>query len=141
MFDFQNIKKSCIIAAPINGVFDMDAVKFIQDTYTKGIELPDFKAGDTVSVDYKIVEGNKERIQAFQGVVLQRRGEGATATFTVRKISNGTGVERIFPISSPFVVSVDVLKRGKVRRARLFYLRGVSGKSARIKEKMVLNTK
>jgi len=119
----------------------MDAVKFIQDTYTKGIELPDFKAGDTVSVDYKIVEGNKERIQTFQGVVLQRRGEGATATFTVRKISNGTGVERIFPISSPFVVSVDVLKRGKVRRARLFYLRGVSGKSARIKEKMVLNTK
>ncbi len=119
----------------------MDAVKYIQDTFVKGIEIPSFKAGDTVSVDYKIVEGNKERIQTFQGVVLQRKGQGASATFTVRKISNGTGVERIFPISSPFVVSVDVLKRGKVRRARLFYLREVSGKSARIKEKMVLNTK
>jgi large subunit ribosomal protein L19 len=116
----------------------MDAVKYIQDTFVKGIQLPDFKAGDTVSVDYKIVEGNKERIQTFQGVVIQRKGSGASATFTVRKISNGTGVERIFPVSSPFVVSVDVLKRGKVRRARLYYLRGLSGKAARIKEKMVL---
>jgi large subunit ribosomal protein L19 len=118
----------------------MDAVKYIQDTFVKGIELPDFKAGDTVSVDYKIVEGNKERIQTFQGVVIQRKGTGSTATFTVRKISNGTGVERIFPVSSPFVVSIDVLKRGKVRRARLYYLRGVSGKAARIKEKMILTT-
>lgn len=117
---------------------NMDAVKFVQDTFTKGIQLPEFKAGDTVSVDYKIVEGNKERIQTFQGVVIQRKGTGATATFTVRKISNGTGVERIFPISSPFVVSVEVLKAGKVRRARLYYLRGVSGKAARIKEKMVV---
>jgi len=118
----------------------MDAVKFVQDTFVKGIELPEFRAGDTVSVDYKIVEGNKERIQTFQGVVLQRKGAGASATFTVRKISNGLGVERIFPISSPFVVSVEVLKRGKVRRARLFYLRGISGKAARIKERMYVNT-
>lgn len=117
----------------------MDAVKFIQDTFVKGTELPDFKAGDTVSVDYKIVEGNKERIQTFQGVVLQRKGTGTTATFTVRKMSNGVGVERIFPVSSPFVVSVDVLKKGRVRRARLYYLRGVQGKAARIKEKMVLS--
>jgi large subunit ribosomal protein L19 len=116
----------------------MDAVKFIQETFTKGIQLPEFRAGDTVSVDYKIVEGNKERIQTFQGVVIQRKGTGTTATFTVRKISNGTGVERIFPISSPFVVSVEVLKVGKVRRARLYYLRGVSGKAARIKEKMMV---
>jgi len=116
----------------------MDAVKFVQDTFVKGIELPEFKAGDTVSVDYKIVEGNKERIQTFQGVVIQRKGTGASATFTVRKISNSVGVERIFPISSPFVVSLDVLKKGKVRRARLYYLRGLSGKAARIKEKMVV---
>ncbi len=118
----------------------MDAVKYVQDTFVKGTELPQFKAGDTVSVDYKIVEGNKERIQTFQGVVLQRKGSGSTATFTVRKISNGVGVERIFPISSPFVVSVEVLKTGKVRRARLFYLRNVSGKAARIKEKMMVTT-
>ncbi len=116
----------------------MDAVKYIQDTFVKGTELPDFKAGDTISVDYKIVEGNKERIQTFQGVVLQRKGSGSTATFTVRKISNGTGVERIFPISSPFVVGVEVNKRGRVRRAKLFYLRNVSGKAARIKEKMMV---
>lgn len=117
---------------------DMDAVKFIEDTFVKGTELPEFRAGDTVSVDYKIVEGTKERIQTFQGVVLQRRGSGSTATFTVRKISNGIGVERIFPVSSPFVVALDVLKKGSVRRARLFYLRDVSGKAARIKEKMVI---
>lgn len=116
----------------------MDAVKFIQDTFVKGTALPEFKAGDTVSVDYKIVEGNKERIQTFQGVVLQRKGTGTTATFTVRKMSNGVGVERIFPVSSPFVVSVELLKKGRVRRARLFYLRGVQGKAARIKEKMVV---
>lgn len=132
----RGTKKVVILQPQLKGI-DMDAVKYIQSTFVKGVELPDFKAGDTVSVDYKIVEGNKERIQTFQGVVLQRRGEGSTATFTVRKISNGTGVERIFPISSPFVVSVEVNKRGKVRRSRLFYLRGLSGKAARIKEKMV----
>lgn len=98
-------------------------------------ELPEFKAGDTVTVHYKIKEGGKERIQQFQGVVLQRKGTGLTETFTVRKIASGMGVERIFPISSPFIEKIDVNKRGVVRRARIFYLRGLRGKAARIKEK------
>lgn len=98
-------------------------------------ELPDFKAGDTITVKYKIKEGTKERIQNFQGVVLQRRGSGKTATFTVRKISGNIGVERIFPIASPFIDDIVVNKRGIVRRARIFYLRGLRGKKARIKEK------
>ena len=94
-------------------------------------EFPNFKAGDTITVHYKIREGNKERIQQFQGVVLQRSGSGATETFTVRKISSGVGVERIFPIASPFIEQIDVNKHGVVRRARIFYLRGLTG----IKEK------
>lgn len=98
-------------------------------------ELPDFKAGDTVTIKYKIKEGNKERIQNFQGVVLQRRGSGSTETFTVRKISGNIGVERIFPVASPFIDEITVNKRGVVRRARIFYLRGLRGKKARIKEK------
>ena len=98
-------------------------------------EFPNFKAGDTITVHYKIREGNKERIQQFQGVVLQRSGSGATETFTVRKISSGVGVERIFPIVSPFIERIDVNKHGVVRRARIFYLRGLTGKKARIKEK------
>ncbi len=97
-------------------------------------ELPEFSSGDTITVYYKIREGNKERIQQFQGTVLQRKGSGSTATFTVRKISSGIGVERIFPISSPFIENIVLNKRGKVRRARIFYLRGRQGKSARIKE-------
>lgn len=100
-------------------------------------ELPSFKAGDTVTVTYKIKEGGKERLQNFQGVVLQRKGSGPTATFTVRKISSNVGVERIFPVSSPFIESVVVNKHGVVRRARIFYLRGLRGKKARIKEKRV----
>lgn len=98
-------------------------------------ELPSFKAGDTVTVHYKIREGNKERIQQFQGVVIQRKGSGSTETFTVRKVSSGIGVERIFPISSPFIDKMDVNKVGVVRRARIFYLRSRRGKAARIKEK------
>ena len=98
-------------------------------------EFPSFKAGDTITVHYKIREGNKERIQQFQGVVLQRSGSGTTETFTVRKISSGVGVERIFPIASPFIEQIDVNKHGVVRRARIFYLRGLTGKKARIKEK------
>jgi large subunit ribosomal protein L19 len=98
-------------------------------------EFPSFKAGDTITVHYKIREGNKERIQQFQGVVLQRSGSGVTETFTVRKISSGVGVERIFPIVSPFIERIDVNKHGVVRRARIFYLRGLTGKKARIKEK------
>ncbi len=100
-------------------------------------EFPNFKAGDTITVHYKIKEGNKERIQQFQGVVLQRSGDSAsTETFTMRKISGTVGVERIFPLSSPFIEKIDVNKRGVVRRARIFYLRGLTGKKARIKEKM-----
>lgn len=100
-------------------------------------QFPSFKAGDTVTVKYKIREGNKERIQNFQGVVLQYKGTGRTATFTVRKISGNVGVERIFPIASPFIEEITVNKRGVVRRARIFYLRGLRGKKARIKEKRV----
>jgi large subunit ribosomal protein L19 len=96
--------------------------------------LPSFKAGDTITVTYKIKEENKERLQKFRGVVIQRRGAGSTQTFTVRKISNGVGVERIFPIASPFIESIEVNKIGKVRRARIFYLRNLTGKKARIKE-------
>lgn len=97
-------------------------------------EFPKFNAGDTITVTYKIIEGNKERLQKYQGVVLQRVGGGPTETFTVRKISNNVGVERIFPISSPFIEEIEVNKRGQVRRARIFYLRNLRGKKARIKE-------
>ncbi|RMF22729.1 MAG: 50S ribosomal protein L19, partial [Bacteroidetes bacterium] len=103
----------------------MDAIKFVQEQFSKEQKYPKFRAGDTVAVSYKIVEGNKERIQIFRGDVLQIRGEGATKTFTVRKMSSGVGVERIFPFASPNIVEIKVLKRGKVRRARLFYLRNL----------------
>jgi large subunit ribosomal protein L19 len=97
-------------------------------------QFPVFKAGDTITVQYKIIEGNKERIQSFQGVVLQRAGKGHTETFTVRKISGNIGVERIFPISSPFIEEIVVNKKGVVRRARIFYLRERRGKRSRIRE-------
>ncbi|MEM6629929.1 MAG: 50S ribosomal protein L19 [Bacteroidota bacterium] len=97
-------------------------------------DLPEFKSGDTVNVHVKIVEGDKERVQQFKGVCIQRRGSASTETFTVRKISNGVGVERIFPLHSPSIVKIDVPRKGKVRRARLFYLRDKIGKDARIKE-------
>ena len=97
-------------------------------------DLPDFKPGDTVSVDVKVIEGQKERIQVYEGNVIARTGKGITATFTVRKISNGVGVERIFPLHAPTVAGVKVLRRGKVRRAKLYYLRKLRGKKARIKE-------
>lgn len=112
----------------------MDAIKFVHEQMTKKPEMPNFRAGDNVIVNYKIIEGDKERIQAFRGDVIQIKGQGATKTFTVRKISNGVGVERIFPFVSPNIVDVTVTKRGKVRRSRLFYLRGLVGKKARIKE-------
>jgi large subunit ribosomal protein L19 len=98
-------------------------------------DYPKFIAGDTVTVHYKIKEGNKERIQQFRGVVMQRSGSGRTETFTVRKMSGNIGVERIFPISSPFIDKIEVNKHGKVRRARIFYLRDLTGKKARIREK------
>ena len=111
------------------------AVAFVHEQLTAKKEQPKFKAGDNVTVNYKIVEGGKERIQGFRGDVLKIQGTGATATFTVRKISDGVGVERVFPFFSPNVESVQLNKVGKVRRAKLFYLRERSGKSARIKEK------
>jgi large subunit ribosomal protein L19 len=111
-------------------------IQDIQSEYTKS-DLPDFNAGDTVTVHYRIREGNKERVQPFQGIVLQRKGTGTTQTFTVRKISEGIGVERIFPLHSPNIEKIVVNKRGKVRRARIFYLRGLQGKKSRIKEKRV----
>lgn len=112
-----------------------ELIKFVEDQMVPSKKIPVFKAGDTVTVQYKIKEGAKERIQGFQGVVLQRSGTGKTETFTVRKISNGIGVERIFPTSSPAIDDIEVNKRGVVRRARIFYLRKLTGKKARIKEK------
>ena len=114
----------------------MDLIKFVETQYKK-TDVPDFAAGDTVSVHYKIKEGAKERIQQFQGVVIQRRNSGTAETFTVRKISGGIGVERIFPLNSPNIDKIEVQRRGKVRRARLFYLRTKVGKAARIKERRV----
>ncbi len=96
---------------------------------------PDFKAGDTITVTIRIREGNKERMQNFRGVVIQRRGAGTTETFTIRKMSDNVGVERIFPVNSPTIVKIEVNKRGVVRRARIFYLRALTGKKARIKER------
>ena len=113
----------------------MDLLKLAEQQTINLKQWPEFRAGDTVTVVYKIIEGTKEREQLFQGVVLQRRGSGATETFTVRKISGGVGVERIFPVNSPKIVKIDVNKRGKVRRARIFYLRDMVGKSARIEER------
>jgi large subunit ribosomal protein L19 len=110
----------------------MDVVK---DNYKVEQNFPAFAAGDTITVHYKIKEGNKERIQQFRGTVLQRRGSGHTETFTVRKMSGNVGVERIFPISSPFIDKIEINKKGRVRRARIFYLRGLTGKRARIQEK------
>lgn len=111
----------------------MDLVKFVEEQVITKNEVPSFKSGDTVSVHYKIREGNKERIQIYQGVVIQRNSAGANETFTVRKMSNGVGVERIFPINSPNIDKVEVNSYGKVRRAKLFYLRDLTGKAARIK--------
>jgi large subunit ribosomal protein L19 len=108
-------------------------IQFVEDLVPVK-DFPKFSAGDTVTVTYKIIEGNKERLQKFQGVVIQRVGTGPTATFTIRKISNNIGVERIFPISSPFIEEIEINKAGRVRRARIFYLRNLRGKKARIKE-------
>ena len=116
----------------------MDYIKLVNDAFANEAvkNIPGFKAGDTITVTYRIKEGDKERLQKFRGVVLQLRGSSpATKTFTIRKVSNGIGVERIFPMNSPFIDSIEVNKVGKVRRARIFYLRALSGKKARIKEK------
>lgn len=116
----------------------MDYIKLVNDAFANEAvkNYPEFQAGDTITVTYRIKEGDKERLQKFRGVVIQLRGASpATKTFTVRKISSGVGVERIFPFNSPFIDSIEVNKHGKVRRARIFYLRDLSGKKARIKEK------
>ncbi|HZI26574.1 MAG TPA: 50S ribosomal protein L19 [Gemmatimonadaceae bacterium] len=99
--------------------------------------VPPFRAGDTLRVNVRVREGDKERLQAFEGVCIARRGGGVSASFTVRKISNGVGVERIFPLHSPMIADIAVLRRGRVRRAKLFYLRSLSGKATRIREKKV----
>jgi large subunit ribosomal protein L19 len=113
----------------------MDLMKVVDQQYAPQNELPKFSAGDTITVHYKIKEGNKERVQLFRGVVLQRRGKGQTETFTVRKMSGSIGVERIFPAASPFIEKVEINKHGRVRRARIFYFRDLTGKKARIREK------
>ncbi|NOZ45480.1 MAG: 50S ribosomal protein L19 [Chlorobi bacterium] len=113
----------------------MDLMKVVEKEYTLEAKFPEFKSGDTITVHYKIIEGSKERIQQFKGVVIQKKGIGMTETFTVRKMSGNIGVERIIPINSPFIDKIEINKKGSVRRARLFYLRGLTGKKARIKEK------
>lgn len=112
----------------------MDAIGVVEASQLKK-NRGDFAAGDTVKVQVKVVEGEKERIQAFEGVVIRKRGEGARASFTVRRISYGIGVERTFPLHSPMIDRVQVLRRGDVRRSKLYYLRSLSGKAARLKEK------
>ncbi len=113
----------------------MELLKVAQSQIIETKELSNFKAGDTITVSYKIKEGNKERIQQFRGVVIQRKGDKFTGTFTVRKMSGAFGVERIFPSNSPFIDSIEVNKTGRVRRARIYYIKGLTGKKARIKEK------
>jgi large subunit ribosomal protein L19 len=113
----------------------MDSLKQLEMELIPAKDIPAFKAGDSITVHYRIVEGDKSRVQLFQGDVLQRKGTGRTQTFTVRKISNGVGVERIFPLFSPNIEKIELNKSGRVRRSRIFYLRELRGKSARIKEK------
>ena len=113
----------------------MNAIAYVHEQLTVKKDAPDFKPGDNITVNYKIIEGNKERIQSFKGDVIKRQGTGATATFTVRKISDGIGVERLFPFFSPNIESIVLNKTGRVRRSKLYYQRERSGKSARIKEK------
>ncbi len=110
-------------------------IKFVQEEFVTKNELPEFSAGDTITVYYEIKEGEKSRTQFFRGVVLQRRGSGSSETFTIRKMSGTVGVERIFPINLPAIQKIEINKRGKVRRARIFYFRELTGKKARIKER------
>ena len=123
-----------------NLAMSQEAVNYVHQQLTTTKVYPKFKAGDNITVNYRIIEGNKERIQSFKGDVIKRQGTGATAAFTVRKISDGVGVERLFPVNSPNIESILLHKVGKVRRAKLYYLRDLSGKSARIKEKRAGNS-
>lgn len=115
----------------------MDLIKVAEEAFATAKQFPDFRPGDTITVAYRIKEGNKERIQQYRGVVIRISGQGDKKRFTVRKMSDNIGVERIFPIESPFIDSITVNKYGKVRRAKLYYLRGLTGKKARIKERRV----
>jgi large subunit ribosomal protein L19 len=119
----------------------MNTLQEINKTLNGTTDFPDFKAGDTITVDYKIREGSKERIQQFRGVVIQRSGHSMSETFTVRKTSSGIGVERIFPFASPFIDKITINKSGSVRRARIFYFRQRKGKAARIREKQFASVK
>ena len=114
----------------------MDLIKYVQDSFVEKKEFPEFRAGDTITVYYEIKEGNKTRTQFFRGVVIQLRGQGATRTFTIRKMSGTVGVERIFPFNMPAIQKIELNKSGKVRRARIFYLRALTGKKARITERV-----
>ena len=116
-------------------------IRLVNEQMWTKTDVPSFQAGDTITVTYKIVEGNKERLQSFRGVVIQIKGTGKTKMFTIRKISNGIGVERIFHHYSPHIESIEVNKQGVVRRARIYYLRNLTGKKARIKEKRAASTK
>lgn len=119
-----------------NALKTMDnLIRIAEDAMWTKKEVPSFKSGDTITVSYRIVEGNKERIQNFRGVVIQIKGHGVTKMFTIRKVSNGVGVERIFPLYSPHIDSIEVNKVGVVRRSKIYYLRNLTGKKARIKEK------
>ena len=119
----------------------MDLIKIAEEAFATGKQHPEFRAGDTVTVAYKIVEGNKQRVQLYRGVVIKINGEGEKKRFTVRKMSGTIGVERIFPMESPNIESIEVNKHGKVRRAKLYYLRKLTGKAARIKERRVVSAK
>ena len=112
-------------------------VKFVEEQFVETKDLPSFSSGDTITVYYEIKEGDKTRTQFFKGVVLQRRGSGSTETFTIRKMSGSIGVERIFPINSPLIQKIEINKKRKVRRARIFYFRNLTGKKAKIKEKSI----
>jgi len=116
-----------------------DIIRYVDEQLNIKPDYPNFRAGDTITVHYKIKEGNKERIQQFQGVVIQIKGKGLNKTFTVRKISNNVGVERIFPFTNPNIAQIDLNKRGRVRRARIYYFRELRGKKAKIKERRVLS--
>lgn len=110
-------------------------INFVEDQFVEKKEYPAFSSGDTITVYYEIKEGNKKRVQFFKGVVLQRRGNASTETFTIRKMSGSIGVERIFPVNSPSIQKIELNKKGKVRRARIFYFRNLTGKKAKIQEK------
>lgn len=115
----------------------MNQLQQVEGAYLRNADFPEFRSGDTVRVHVRVVEGSKERIQVFQGVVIGRKGDGTRETFTVRKISGGVGVERIFPLHSPNIDKLEIVRRGKVRRAKLYYLRELRGKKARIQERRV----